>query len=94
MHTCKSQLIGEMTKLIGVSNYFIICMGNLNYFYCNDVGSIAIVREFLMAESIVLHELPEDEMLSVIDSNGTKKYQTFHGNPVLLNKFREKSEVS
>jgi hypothetical protein len=94
VHACKSPLIDELTKLIGADNYFLICIGNINYLYSNDAGSVAIVKGYMMMEHIVLHKIPEDEMFSVINHAGTKEFQTFHGSRALFNTFREMSEAT
>ena len=90
VHACKSPLIDELAKLIGADNYFLICIGNLNYLYSGNVGSIAIVKGYMMMERIILHKLPEDEMFSVITHAGTKAFQTFHGSQALFNTFLER----
>ncbi len=93
VHACQSLLIEELTRLIGSHGYFLLCFGHLNYLYSNDIGTIQRVFDLLESKGIALHEIEEADLLSVIDAQYMRENHTFHGNIVLLNKFREKSEI-
>ena len=90
VHACKSPLIDHITSLIGAGNYFLVCIGGINYFYCQQAAAAAIVRGLLMIDHIVLHNLSESEMLSVIDFPALKAFETFHGDAKLLSEFRKR----
>jgi hypothetical protein len=94
VHACENQLINRVTKLCVNGNCFLICMGNLNYFYCNDRDLVRTAKKFLSEKGIVLHSLSESEMLSVINFPNTKEFQTFHGSLELFFMFREKLEAA
>jgi hypothetical protein len=52
---------------------------------------VAIVKGYFMMEHIALHEMPENEMFSVINNMGTKAFQTFHGSQALFSFFLERT---
>ena len=93
VQACESSLIDELTRLIGSDDYFLLCFGNLNYFYCNDIATIQSVYETLASKSIKLHEIEEVDLLCVINDKYMREHHVFHGNAVLLSKFREKSAI-
>jgi len=93
VHACESLVIDRIIKLCGEDNCFLVCIGHLNYFYCNDTDLIRTVKDFLRERGIMLHNLPEREMLSIVDSPNLKEYEVFHGNPVLFETFLEESAV-
>jgi hypothetical protein len=94
VHACESLVADRIINLCGDDNCFLVCIGHLNYFYCNNKDLIRGVKEFLGERGIILHNLSEKEMLSVLDSVPLKEYQVFHGNPVLFETFREKPEAA
>ena len=93
VHACERLVIDRIIKLCGTDNCFLVCIGHLNYFYCNDTVLIGTVKDFLKERGIILHNLSEREMLSIVDSSNLKEYEVFHGNPVLFEMFREKLAV-
>jgi hypothetical protein len=94
VHACKSPLIDQITSLIGASNYFLVCIGSINYFYCKDTAATAIVRGLLMIDHTALHNLSESEMLSVIDFPALKAFETFHGDAKLLSEFKKRNTIA
>jgi len=94
VYACKSSLIDELVKVIGTDKYFLLCFGHLNYFYCDNLASIQRVYDLLKSKGVVLHDVEETDLSSIIDAQYMRENHTFHGSAILLNKFREKSEIS
>ena len=93
-HSCQTQLINEFNRLIGRNAYFLICIASLNYYYCDDIVATKRVSDLLKSDGITLHAIEDFDMLSVINEKHVTENHIFHGSIFLLNKFREKSEVS
>ena len=93
VHACESLLIDEIAKAIDTDKYFLLCFEHLNYFHCDDLISIKKVNDLLGSKGVVLHEIEDADLLSLIDVPYMRDNHIFHGNSVLFNQFREKCEI-
>jgi hypothetical protein len=86
IHSCDGELIEQINILVGEDSYFMVCIGELNYLYCNKIITDKI-KGLLFMSSLVLCKIGEQELMSILDFNDTKRYQRFHGSKPLFHSF-------
>ncbi len=69
----------------------MVCAGYLNYLHSPDKDCIDAIKDFLSTKGIVVHDLPDEEMIDIIYSKEIAGFQAFYGNPVLLQALKEKA---
>ncbi len=81
-------------NIIGGQNYFLVCIGNLNYLHSEKKPVIDKIRGLLFLENVVLHSIPDDEMIDILLFPETAPFQLVHGNKALLKTFLERGKAA
>lgn len=89
-HPCDDAFINKMDQ-VGKLDYFLVCIGHLNYLHTRNKQTIEEMRSWLSGEKIVLHALPEDEMTDILLFPETIPFQKLHGNVSLHGEFLQRN---
>ena len=92
VHECDGPLMKELCTITDVAEYFIVCVGLLNYMYCDDKSVFPKLRQVLQKKKIFIHLITPLEMMEVLDSKDFGQYQVFYGSKMLYDKFKESNK--
>ena len=85
-HPCDDLLTNKL-HIIGGQSYFLVCIGNVNYFHSLEQLIIEQVKGLLFLEKIVSQIITDKEMRRKLLSFQYDLLQMIRGNRMMLEKF-------
>jgi hypothetical protein len=92
-HRCNDRIIDKIGG-IGALNYFLVCIGDLNYLFTNSALAVEKIRVLLFVEQVALHIISEDELHEILLVPETIACQKFNGNKDVYLQFIKRNRAA